>query len=115
MVDQFRPANVAPLEGVVRDMARKLLEPHAGSGRIDIIQDFAAKLPMAIICNLMGVDPADEDMLRGWTDDIVHREDGSNEITEINVTATQHLLGYFEQMIQARMAGGETGRIWWAS
>ncbi|WP_157215173.1 cytochrome P450 [Flavisphingomonas formosensis] len=109
MVNQFRPHNVAPLEEVVRETARKLLAPHAGTGRIDIIADFAAKLPMAIICALMGVDPADEDMLRGWTDDIVHREDGSNEIVEVNITGTRNLLGYFEEMIQGRLARGEVG------
>jgi len=109
MVDQFRPHNVAPLESVVRETAQKLLAPHAGTGRIDIIADFAAKLPMAIICALMGVRPEDEDMLRGWTDDIVHREDGSNEIAEVNITGTRSLLGYFEEMIQARLARGEAG------
>lgn len=109
MVNQFRPQNVAPLEDIVRRMARKLLAPHAAAGRIDIIQDFAAKLPMAIICQLMGVREADEDMLRGWTDDIVHRDDGSSEISEVNITGTRNLLGYFEQMIQERLAGGNWG------
>ncbi|MDB5583538.1 MAG: cytochrome [Bradyrhizobium sp.] len=109
MVDQFRPHNVAPLEAMVRAMARKLLAPHAATGKMDVIQDFAAKLPMAIICELMGVRPEDEDMLRGWTDDIVHREDGSNAILEVNISGTQQLLGYFETMIQGRIAAGETG------
>lgn len=109
MVDQFRPQNVAPLEGIVREMARKLLEPALTRGSFDIIQDFAAKLPMAIICKLLGVDPKDEDMLRGWTDDIVHREDGSNEILEVNISGTRNLIGHFEEMIQGRLARGETG------
>ena len=109
MADQFRPQNVAPLESIVRDMARRLLAPHAATGSIDVIADFAAKLPMAIICRLMGVRPEDEDMLRGWTDDIVHREDGSSEILEVNITGTQQLLGYFEAMMQERIAADAIG------
>ena len=109
LVNQFRPQNVAPLEDIVRKMARKLLAPHARAGKIDIIQDFAAKLPMAIICPLMGVREEDEDLLRGWTDDIVHRDDGVSETTEVNETGARNLLGYFELMIQARLKTGELG------
>ena len=107
MSDQFRPHNVAYLEDIVRTMARRLLAPHLAVGKIDIIQDFAAKLPMAIMCQLLGVPEKDEDMLRGWTDDIVHRDDGVSETTPINEIGTRNLLGYFEVMIQARLAKNE--------
>jgi cytochrome P450 len=72
----FLPAAIAPLEDAVRAMARELLSPHAGGGRLDVITDFAARLPMAIICQLLGFPRNDEDMLRSWTDAVVHRDEG---------------------------------------
>jgi cytochrome P450 len=120
----FTPAQVAPLEAAVRKMARELLAPHLSSGRIDIITDFAAKLPMAIICQLLGFPRADEDMLRNLTDTVVHRDEGKAEMPDEGMHATLKLYEYFnadmakrsahasrEDIITLLMAAEEDGRI----
>jgi cytochrome P450 len=98
----FTPEKLAPLESVVRDMARELLAPHAGTGRIDIIGDFAAKLPMAIICKFLGFPRADEDRLRALTDLVVHRDEGVFEMPDEGMQATIKLFEYFNADIAAR-------------
>jgi cytochrome P450 len=100
----FTPQAVAPLESAIRAMARELLAPHLATGRLDIIQDFAARLPMAVICRLIGFRREDEDMLRGWTDTCVHRDEGVFEMPAAGMEATLKLYGYFEQEL-ARRAG----------
>jgi cytochrome P450 len=120
----FTPAQVAPLEAAVRKMAKELLAPHLGSGRIDIITDFAAKLPMAIICQLLGFPRSDEDMLRGLTDTVVHRDEGMAEMPDEGMHATLKLYEYFnadmakrsanasrEDIITLLMAAEEGGRL----
>ncbi len=120
----FTPAQVAPLEAAVRKMAKELLAPHLGSGRIDIITDFAAKLPMAIICQLLGFPRSDEDMLRGLTDTVVHRDEGMAEMPDEGMHATLKLYEYFnadmakrsanasrEDIITLLMAAEEDGRL----
>jgi cytochrome P450 len=105
----FTPEKLAPLESVVRDMARELLAPHAGTGRIDIIGDFAAKLPMAIICKFLGFPRADEDRLRALTDQVVHRDEGVFEMPDEGMQATIKLFEYFNADIAER-ASAATSR-----
>ena len=98
----FLPPAVAPLESTVRDLARELLEPHRHAGRLDVIADFAARLPMAIICRLLGFAREDEDMLRGWTDTVVHRDEAVFEMPAAGMQATLKLYEYFEADMQRR-------------
>ncbi|ARS28485.1 cytochrome P450 [Sphingomonas sp. KC8] len=98
----FTPAKVAVLEDNVRTLARTLLAPHRDAGRIDIITDFAAKLPMAIICRLLGFPSADEDKLRDWTDTVVHRDEGVFEMPDEGMHATIALFGYFDEDMKRR-------------
>jgi cytochrome P450 len=109
--DLFLPPAVAPLEQAVRDLARALLEPHVRNGRLDVIADFAAKLPMAIICRLLGFARADEDMLRSWTDTVVHRDADVFEMPEAGMRATLELYGYFEADLQRRTGQPSRGDL----
>jgi cytochrome P450 len=102
IVNLFTPEKLAPLEAVVRDMARELLAPHIAAGRIDIITDFAAKLPMAIICKFLGFPRADEDRLRALTDQVVHRDEGVFEMPDEGMHATLRLFEYFNADIAER-------------
>lgn len=101
----FTPAKVAPLEQAVRTMARELLAPHLAAGRIDIIADFAAKLPMAIICRLLGFPREDEDRLRHLTDTVVHRDEGVFGMPDEGMHATLALYEYFNADIAERARG----------
>lgn len=101
----FTPAKVAPLENAVRDMARDLLAPHLAKGNIDILSEFAARLPMAIICRLLGFRPEDEDQLRHWTDTVVHRDEGVFSMPDAGMEATLKLYEYFNAEIAARAQG----------
>jgi cytochrome P450 len=98
----FTPDSVKPLEATVRSMARELLAPHLASGHIDIIDDFAARLPMAIICRLLGFARQDEDMLRKWTDLVVQRDEAATEMPQHAITATLALYEYFEKEMAQR-------------
>ena len=98
----FTRSAVAPLEDAIRGTARELLAPHMATGRIDVIGDFAARLPMAVLCRLLGVPRADEDMLRGWTDTVVHRDEGVFEMPEAGLQATLSIFGYYEADLQRR-------------
>jgi hypothetical protein len=98
----FTRSAVAPLEDAIRGMARELLAPHRAAGRLDVIGDYAARLPMAVLCRLLGVPREDEDMLRGWTDTVVHRDEGVFEMPEAGLQATLRIFGYYEEDLQRR-------------
>lgn len=67
----FTPRRVGAHEPKIRAIARELIEAVAPTGRCDFVAEIAAPLPMALIGDLLGVDPADRGMLQRWSDDLI--------------------------------------------
>jgi cytochrome P450 len=104
----FTPRRVATMEPEIRALTRKHLEPVLGRGACDFIQDFSAKLPMDVISAMMGVADADQDMLRGWADALLHREAGKSEIPKAGLEGSANLVRYFaEDLARRRRNPGE--------
>jgi len=82
--------------------ARSLIEPFAGIGTVDVIADFAALLPMAVISEMLGVAAEDQDRLRHAADALLHREPDSDEITPEGLAGATTLYGYFDALIRER-------------
>ena len=98
----FTPRRVADLEPQIRALATHHIDGFIGQGRCDIVQDFAAKLPMDVISELLGVPPADRDALRHWADAVVHREEGRADIPATALQASGQLLAYFRELVAQR-------------
>jgi len=100
----FTPKRVAALEGSVRTLARSLIGRFAGTGCCDVIADFAARLPMAVISEMLGVPASDQDALREASDAMLHREPGSDALTPEGLRGAATVYGYFTELITARRA-----------
>jgi cytochrome P450 len=60
---RFTPRALAPLEAQVRSIATEILDAVAPLGRCDFVIDVAAKLPTAVICEMMGIPKGDRDLM----------------------------------------------------
>lgn len=98
----FTPRRIAMLEPQIRTLTRKYLDPIVPRGAFDFIADFSAKLPMDVISTMMGVAEADQDMLRGWADVLLHREEGKSEIPPAGMEASANLVRYFAEDLARR-------------
>src|SRR5207302_11330630 len=58
---------IAEMEAGLVALVDRLLDAMAAKGRADLIEDFAAAIPVEIIGNLLGVPRADRAPLRGWS------------------------------------------------
>src|ERR1035437_4341512 len=67
----FLPQAVARLEAFVEHQAATLLEATADLAEFDVVETFGRRLPVLTICELMGLDPQDGEMLKNWADEIV--------------------------------------------
>jgi cytochrome P450 len=76
----FTPRRVQALEPHIRALATRYIDRFVDEGSCDFIQDFAGKLPMDVISEMVGVPPEDRDTLRSWADTVVHREEGRPEV-----------------------------------
>ena len=58
---------IAEMEAGLTALVDRLLDAMAAKGRADLIEDFAAAIPVEIIGNLLGVPHSDRGPLRGWS------------------------------------------------
>jgi cytochrome P450 len=98
----FTPRRIADLEPRIREIAVGYLDPLAGAGRCDIVKDFTAKLPMDVISTLLGIPAADRDMVRGWSNDLLHRDPDNPLISPRGLAAMEQLTSYFDEAVAER-------------
>jgi hypothetical protein len=97
----FTPRRVSELEPRIREIAREHLDACAPRGGCDFIADFAGKLPMDVISELLGVPAADRPMLRAWADQVVHRDEGMRGLPPAAAQAALKMVQYFTEMVAA--------------
>jgi cytochrome P450 len=62
---------VADMEPRIREIARELLDRVAADGRMDLVRDLSIPLPVTVIAEILGVDPARRDDFKRWSDAII--------------------------------------------
>jgi len=65
------PRRVQDHEPMIRKVCTELVDAVAARGACDFVRDIAAPLPMAVIGDLLGVEPEHRDMLLRWSDDML--------------------------------------------
>ncbi|MEQ6900661.1 cytochrome P450 [Nocardioides sp. YIM 152588] len=71
-------------------------------GEADWIAEFAGKLPMDVISEMMGVPEADRDEVRRLADLLVHREAGVRDVPPAGMEAAVALFTYLSEMVSRR-------------
>ena len=108
----FTPRRVADLEPGIRAIARRHIDAFIEAGRCDFIADFAARLPMDVISEMLGVPDSDRDELRKWADLVVHREEGVVGVPATAVEAVSNILSYFNAHVARRRAHAHDDLAW---
>jgi cytochrome P450 len=98
----FTPSKVAQMEDHIRTIALEHLEPALEKGTFDFIADFAGKLPMDVISELVGVPRVDRSDIRRLADVVVHREDGVLDVPPDGMEAAMSLVAYYQDMVDER-------------
>jgi cytochrome P450 len=63
----FTPRALRALQDRIEQLVDRLLEAAAAKGEIDLIADFAAAIPVALIGDMLGIPPDERGPLRGWS------------------------------------------------
>ncbi len=100
----FTPRRVAELEPRIRQIARDYIAEMREKGEVDLIGDFAGRLPMDVISEMMGVPVADRQELRRLSDLLVHREEGDRDVPPEGAAAALELVVYYADMLAQRKA-----------
>ena len=101
----FTPRRIRELEPRVTEIATQHLDvlmEKSTDGTVDYVGDFAGKLPMDVISELMGVPVPDRDQVRAWADGVMHREDGVTDVPAEAIEASLNLIVYYQEMVAER-------------
>jgi cytochrome P450 len=98
----FTPRLVRGLEPRIRDLARQHLRAALDRGSVDLVADLAAKLPMDVISELIGVPATDRDGVRRLADQMIHREEGIHDIPPAATQAVRELLQYYAVLVSEK-------------
>ena len=98
----FTPTKVNAMEERIREITLQHLEPALERGTFDFIEDFAGKVPMDVISELMGVPVADRAELRRLADLVLHRDDGVYDVPPEGMAAALDLVVYYQAMVDDR-------------
>ncbi|MHA0289177.1 cytochrome P450 [Mycobacterium sp. C3-094] len=102
----FTPRRIRELEPRVTEIAVRhldtMLEKAAGGETVDYVDEFAGKLPMDVISELMGVPEADRAQVRSWADGVMHRDEGVTDVPPAAVEASLNLIVYYQDMVARR-------------
>jgi cytochrome P450 len=98
----FTPRRVVELEPSIRALAVRYLDEAVERGSFDFIGDFAGRLPMDVISELIGVPEADRAEVRRLSDLLVHREEGVTDVPPAGIEAAFSLVAYYADMLAER-------------
>jgi cytochrome P450 len=97
IVEKMRPR--------IQEVVDGLLDAAEKNGRMDVVPDLAAALPVQVIAEILGVPPPDRYLIRKWTDHIL-RFQGVNKPSEADLSRAQDALmemrAYIKSMINER-------------
>jgi cytochrome P450 len=104
----FTPRRIRELESRVTEIAVEHLDAALQSGSSDVgfdfVDDFAGKLPMDVISELMGVPKDDRARIRALADGVMHRDDGVKDVPAEAIQASADLMVYYADMVNQRRA-----------
>ncbi|MCY1007852.1 cytochrome P450 [Nannocystis pusilla] len=104
----FTPRAMTQLEGRVQQIAGRLIEAILRRETFDVVEDLAIPLPVTVIAEMLGVDPARGADFKRWSDDLItlsrlarERRGSANESVRL-VASRREFYGHMQAMIAAR-------------
>lgn len=98
----FTPRRVKELEPRIREITRSYVEPMIEAGSSDFIAEFAGRLPMDVISEMLGVAPSERQELRRLADLMVHRDDGARDVPAEGIDAFFAVHAYYTELLADR-------------
>jgi cytochrome P450 len=98
----FTPRRMGRLESGIRALCVSLLQRQEEMDRFDFVQDFGARIPAAVIADLLGVPPSEQQLVRTLIDQTFHLEPDVGMANEQSIKAMGQLNTYVSGQLTER-------------
>jgi cytochrome P450 len=107
----FNPKSVAEMGPMIEAEVHELLDGLLAAGEVDLMRDFAWRVPVGVSSRLLGFPASDGPMLRDTLIRWMTSKPGTSELSADTLEATRELREYFDAAIGASLASRATGVI----
>ncbi len=90
----FTPRSVERWRAVAEVEVERLLDAAVERGKLDLVKDVAYPLPIAVICEMLGIPRSDVPLFFGWAHDFARRGDVAALTPEVIRRGEQATLGF---------------------
>jgi cytochrome P450 len=97
----FSPGRLRALEERIRNLAHDLAAALEPGRTIELVEDFAAPLPILVIADMLGIPASDRETFKRWSDAVI---EAGTEQTPENMAQTGELVAYFLAILAERRA-----------
>ncbi len=97
----FTVRQVQAREPRIREICRGLIDKAVSKGEFDFVMDFAAWLPLIVIGDMLGIDPADHATLLRWSDELVCGASANDPVQMEKAALTMFEYTDYEQKVIA--------------
>jgi len=102
----FTSRSVEKLRPRVQALVDSLIDEIEPAGQMDLVPDFAFRVPVTVICQMLGAPVEDVPRISGWASDFARRSDEGEELNpemeRIGDEAASNFMGYVHDLIEAR-------------
>ena len=98
----FTPRMVAGMAGDIERLAARLLDQMAARRHVELVEDFAVPLPLAVISSMLGVGDRDRDRFHASVTQLLKGQDGNALELLRAMPASGRLFRLFESLVERR-------------
>ncbi|MGF3057142.1 cytochrome P450 [Microbacterium sp. YY-01] len=111
LTDFINPGFVRLQEEDVTRRVQELTDRLDGRSNVDFAGEYAMRLPLGVVCDLLGIDGSDHEWVFGRFVTMFERESGSTEIPQVALSAAAEVRDYLENELKSRRRGKGTGDL----
>jgi len=102
----FTPRAVERIRSHITEICDGILDDAAAAGVLDVVGDLGYRLPVTVICELLGVPAGDQAQFGPWSSALSRLLDGdiSDDLLAAGLEAFMHILAYLNDIIDERRA-----------
>ncbi len=98
----FTTRQMGEFEPRVRSAARQLVDAFAADGRVEFVSALGAPLPIIVLSELLGIDDADRELFKDWSDAMVRQDPDDPRTAERATRAVGSISAYFSDVMRRR-------------
>jgi len=102
----FTSRSVEKLRPRVQALVDSLIDAVEPAGQMDLVPDFAFRVPVTVICQMLGAPVEDVPRITGWAATFARRSDEGEELNpemeRLGDEAASNFMGYVRELIEAR-------------